>query len=164
MKHPELIGSGSISLPQYDRVFRRKDSVASEKSPSLGGPIHWIDDRLDSNDGRFTSMPQLEQLLPKFERAFAERVLPELERYDTEGELLESLLRPDWLTSVKLSATQDTRGSLVALMLAARQGPKSAIEWARREVERIRAEKPLVRSSARYQDLLRTIEHLEKRV
>lgn len=161
-KQPELIGSGSIFLPQYDRIFRRKDSVVSEKSSSLGGPIHWIDDRLDSNAGRFASMAELEKVLPKFERAFAERVLPELERYETEDDLLESLLRSDWLTSVKLSATQDTRASLVALMLAAREGPKHATEWAKLEVERIRAEKPLVTSTARYQDLLRTIEHLEK--
>lgn len=161
-KHPELIGGASIFLPQYDRIYRRDDSVVPEFPSSLGSPVHWIDKRLDSNAGRFENMEELDAILPRFERAFEECVLPELERYKTEDDLLEALLSPEWLTSVKLSATQDIRGALVILMLAGRKGLGYAIEWGREEVERIRAEKPLVTSIARYQNILRCIEYLER--
>ena len=160
-KRPELIGGGSIFLPQYDRIYRRDDSKETEYPSSLGSPVHWIDKRLDSNAGRFDDMAELNAILPRFERAFEECVLTELERYRTEDDLLEALLSPEWLTSVKLSATQDVRGALVTLMLAGRKGSGNAIRWASEQVELIKAEKPLVTSTARYQNILRCIEYLE---
>ena len=126
-------------------------------------PIYAIDGRLNSDSGHFNSLDHLrDEVLPLFERAIVECVLPELERYQTEDDLLQALLAPDWFESVKLFATPDRRGALVALMLAKCEGTQPAIEWARTEVERIRAEKPLITNTARYQELLRTIAYLER--
>jgi hypothetical protein len=163
IKQPNALGGASLAIGDMHRVFLRGDfEPINDQSPTIGAPVYAIDERLNSDSGHFNSLANLSEILPMFERAFTECVLPELERYQTEDDLLQALLAPDWLTSVKLFASQDRRGSLVALMIAKREGDKRATEWARAEVDRIKAEKPLVTSTARYQELLRTIAHLER--
>jgi len=115
---------------------------------------------LTSETGRFDDLQGMEALLPRFAESIQTTVLPELERYRTEGNLLDALLADDWLTSVKLSATPDRRGALVTLMLWRREGAEFATAWGMRELERIRAEKPFVTSTARYQELDRCIEYI----
>jgi len=163
VNQPNALGGAAIFLEQMHAIFRRDDDEPlTDRSGTIGAPIYAIDERLNSDSGHFNSFDHLrDEVLPLFERALVERVLPELERYQTEDDLLQAFLEPDWLESVKLFASQDRRGSLVALMLAKREGAQHAIEWAHDEVDRIKAEKPLVASTARYQELLRTIAHLE---
>lgn len=164
VKQPNALGGATIFLEKLHEVFRRDDDDPfSDRSASMGAPIYAIDERLNSDSGHFNSLDHLrDEVLPIFERAIAERVLPELERYQTEEDLLDTLLAPDWYESLKLLASPDRRGALVALMLANRDGAPSALAWARAEVERIRSQKPLITSPARYQDLLRVISHLER--
>jgi hypothetical protein len=131
-----------------------------EKPASIGAPIHWIDPHMTSETGRFDDLQGMEALLPRFAESIHTIVLPELERYQTEGDLLDALLADDWLTSVRLSATGDRRGALVTLMLWRREGVDCALAWGTGELERIRAEKPLVTSTARYQELDRCLEYI----
>jgi YD repeat-containing protein len=159
-KQPELIGGASLFVPQYYPIYRRDDYGKEEKHASIGAPIHWIDPRMTSETGRFDDLLGMEALLPRFAESIQTTVLPELERYRTEGDLLDALLADDWLTSVKLSATPDRRGALVTLMLWRREGAEFAAAWGMRELERIRAEKPFVTSTARYQELDRCIEYI----
>lgn len=164
VKQPNALGGATIFLEKMHSVFRRDDDEPlSDQSGTIGAPIYAIDERLNSDSGHFNSLDHLqEEVLPLFERAISECVLPELERYRIEDDLLQALLAPDWLESVKLFATPDRRGALVTLMLAKREGIQPAIKWGRAEVERIRAEKPLITSTARYQELLRAIAYLEQ--
>lgn len=163
-KQPNALGGASLFLEEIHRlvVHQESDSPLTEQSTTIGAPIYSLDKRLSHDSGHFNSLQHLKEILPAYERAMTECVLPELERYQSEEDLLQALLRPDWLTSVKLFASQDRRGAVVAMMLAKRKGADDAIAWARAEVDHIKSEKPLVTSTARYQELLHTIAYLEQ--
>jgi len=165
VKQPEVLGGGGLFLEAIHRqVIHRVDfdGPLTDRSTTMGAPIYSLDKRLSYDSGHFNSFQHLKEILPAYERAMAECVLPELERYQSEDDLLQALLEPDWLTSVKLFASQDRRGAVVAMMRAKRNGANDAVAWARAEVDHIKAEKPLVTSTARYQELLRTISYLEQ--
>ena len=159
-RKPEFIGGATIELPKFFSAIRREDWVAGEDGVGLGGPVHWIDKRLEDTL-RFESFEEFAALLPKFERAFVECALPELERYADQETLLEALLQPDWLQSVKLSLNPDRRGALVTLMMAERDGKDKAIAWGLAEAERIKAEQPYVTTNKYYQEIERSINFLQ---
>jgi hypothetical protein len=159
----ELVGGAALFLPSYHELLQPEiRQVSSQEFPStLGSPVEWIDERLEAADGRFTSTEELLRCLPRFERAFEERVLPEFQRYATEEQLLEILSRDDWSKTIKLSATQDRQAALVTLMLASAGSPEHALAWARKEVERIKAQEPDRERPVRWRELQRAIEHVE---
>jgi hypothetical protein len=162
----EVIGGAGLFVPEHHSVFQ-PDYMAHRKAkhvpPStLGGPIEWIDKRLAFDSGRFTTWDEFERWLPLYRRAFEECAIPELAHYPTEDALLDALLAPDWLESVKLSATQDRRGALVTLMLAKRDGRAQALAWALADIERIKAQEPGQERPVRWMELQRAVDHLRK--
>lgn len=160
----ELIGGGGLFARAYHPVFQpdfMEYSSTGVPPASLGGPLQWIDERLDFTDGRFTTLDELERWLPTYRRAFDERVIPELERVGTESKLLDLLLATDWSKQLRLAATQDRRAALVALMLARRSGGREALVWARAELDRIKAQEPDQERPGRWQELQRATRYLE---
>jgi hypothetical protein len=161
-KKPEYIGGASIVLPQYYDAIRRED-WPDDVEIGFGGPVHWIDERL-ADMLRFENWDQLVALLPLFERALVECVLPELERYTDESVLFDILLRPDWYQTMKIpGASADRRGALVTLMMAKRDGKNKAVAWGEAEAERIKAEQPYVTSTKYYQEILRALDYLRRK-
>lgn len=157
----EVLGGVSVFLPEYHQLLGiETETVIAACPTTFGGPIHWIDERLDFDSGRFTTWPEFERWLPHYRRAFEECAIPELDRYPTEEALLDALLADDWLKAVKLTASQDRRGGLVALMMAKRDGKEKAIAWARADIERIRAQEPGQERPGRWQDLRRAVDYL----
>ena len=160
----DLIGGVGLFLPEYHKTLGIESETTIAPYPTtIGGPIHWIDKRLDFDSGRFTTFEEFEAWLPLYHRAFDECAIPELSRYQTEDMLLEALLQSDWLKSVKISMSQDRRGALVALMLAKREGAEKGLAWAMNDVARIKAQEPDQERPGRWRDLQRAIDYLSAR-
>jgi hypothetical protein len=155
----EVIGGAGIFLREYHPVFQPDFmEYASSKIPpsTMGGPLHWIDERLNFDVGRFTTWEEFEQLMPLFKRAIDERVLPEFDRYESDEAVLRSLRRPNWSKEIRFSLTQDRRAALIVLMLAKYEGAAEALAWGRPELTRIKSQDET--RSVRWRELQRAID------
>lgn len=160
----DILGGVGLFLPEYHKQLEIESETTIAPCPTtIGGPIHWVDKRLDFDSGRFTTFEEFESWLPLYYRAFEECAIPELNRYQTEDMLLEALLQPDWLKSVKISMSQDRRGALIALMLAKREGKEKALAWAMNDVARIKAQEPGQERPGRWRNLQCAINYLSER-
>lgn len=159
----DLIGGAGMFVRRWHPVFQpdfEEYSSIGIPPASIGGPIHWIDKRLDFDSGRFTSLPEFEALLSSFYRAFEEKALPELAALTSEDQLFAVLFSENWSERISLAASQDRRAALAALMLSDRSGRESALEWAVAERNRIRAQEPGEERPGRWSELQNAMEYL----
>jgi hypothetical protein len=161
----ELIGGAGIFVKQWHPIFQpdfRDFSTTGMPPASIGGPIHWIDQGMGFDEGRFTTFAGFQQLIPRFTHAITKRVLPELDRLKSEDSLLDALLDSEWTRHLTLGATQDRRAALATLMLSKKEGLTEALRWGSSELKRIKEQEPGQHRPGRWQELQRAIQFLEK--